>query len=65
VDTLYFWDGVRKIDMVLAFEDGEGNSEEDEEKANRRRVFIRNLGAQGLDLELEPSRVRNPMTADI
>jgi hypothetical protein len=43
VDTLYFWDGIRKIDMVLAFEDPSDNSEEEEEKVSKRNIFIRNL----------------------
>jgi hypothetical protein len=58
VDTLYFWDGLRKIDIVLAFEDAMADNDEDEEKITKRSVFIRNLDAQGLELELEPSRVR-------
>ena len=28
VDTLYFWDGLRKIDIVLAFEEGQEDKEE-------------------------------------
>ncbi len=43
VDTLYFWDGIRKIDLVLAFEDPSDNSEEEEEKVSMRNIFIRNL----------------------
>jgi hypothetical protein len=34
------------------------DNDEDEEKITKRSVFIRNLDAQGLELELEPSRVR-------
>ena len=57
MDTLYFWDGIRKIDIVLAFEDGDPDKEEEEEKIKERNIFIRNLDEIGLDLELEPSRV--------
>ena len=57
VDTLYFWDGVRKIDIVLAFVDPSHDSEEEAEKIVKRNVFIRNLEAQGLHLELETSKV--------
>jgi len=53
-DTLHFWDGERKIDMVLAFEDDE-NGPEDIRKAEKRKTFQRNLEEQGLELELEPS----------
>ena len=56
VDTLYFWDGIRKIDIVLAFEDKE--DEEEEERERKRNIFISNLDEEGLDLELEPSRVK-------
>ncbi len=56
VDTLYFWDGVRKIDLVLAFEDLDDNDDY-HQIIVRRKTFIRNLETQGLKLELEPSRV--------
>ena len=55
-DTLHFWDGERKIDIVLAFEDDE-NGPEDIRKAEKRKTFQRNLEEQGLELELEPSHV--------
>ena len=56
MDTLYFWDGKRKIDLILAFEDP-GSGDDDVEKESRRNIFLRNLEAQGLHLELESSRV--------
>ena len=49
MDTLYFWDGIRKIDIVLAFEDKE--DEEEEERERKRNIFISNLDEEGLDLE--------------
>ena len=58
--TLYFWDGIRKIDMVLAFVDVEkddDNKEEYERILEKRETFVRNLEKQGLELELEPSKV--------
>ena len=58
--TLYFWDGIRKIDMVLAFVDVEkddDNKEEYERILEKRKTFVRNLEKQGLELELEPSKV--------
>ena len=58
--TLYFWDGIRKIDMVLAFVDVEkddDNNEEYERILEKRETFVRNLEKQGLELELEPSKV--------
>ena len=55
-DTLHFWDGERKIDMILAYEDEE-NGEEDDKKTEKRKTFQRNLEEQGLELELEPSSV--------
>ena len=42
--------------MILAYED-EGNGEEDDKKAEKRKTFQRNLEEQGLELELEPSSV--------
>ena len=57
-DTLHFWDGERKIDMILAYEDDD-NGEEDDKKAEKRKTFQRNLEEQGLELELEPSNVSN------
>ena len=55
-DTLHFWDGERKIDMILAYEDEE-NGPDDIKKAEKRKTFQKNLEEQGLELELEPSNV--------
>lgn len=58
-DTLHFWDGERKIDMILAYvEDDDNGQSEDIKKAQKRKTFQRNLEKQGLELELEPSDVR-------
>jgi len=53
-NTLYFWDGERKIDLVLAYEEEEDVNSENREK---RKTFERNLQEKGLQLELEPSYV--------
>ena len=57
-DTLHFWDGERKIDMILAYEDDKENGPDDIKKAEKRKTFQKNLEEQGLELELEPSNVR-------
>ncbi|CAN7995446.1 unnamed protein product, partial [Ixodes hexagonus] len=52
--SLYFEDGQRRIDFVLAYE-----RDDDEPEAERlRKVFEENLLAEGLDLELEEAQVR-------
>lgn len=56
-DTLHFWDGERKIDIILAYEDDENGGDE-EKKAEKRKTFQRRLESKGLELELEPSHVR-------
>ena len=39
-DTLYFWDGVRKIDMVLAYED---THTEEDKTLKRKELLIMTL----------------------
>lgn len=52
--TLYFKDGVRRIDFVLAYQDNcEGRSKEEE----LRDKYQRTLQECGLHLELEPKEV--------
>ena len=53
---MHFWDGERKVDMILAYGD-EDEGEDGEKKAEKRKTFQRNLEEQGLELELEPSNV--------
>ena len=48
-ETLYLSDGVRRIDMVLAYEDEEDSSK----KKKKRETFEKNLREQGLTLETE------------
>ena len=56
IDTLHFWDGERKIDMVLAYDDDDETTED--RKDVKRMAFQRNLEKQGLQLELEPAQVK-------
>ena len=53
MDTLFFWDGIRKIDMVLPYDD----DEEDTRRKEKRRTFEKFLVEQGLELETEPKEV--------
>uniref|UniRef100_T1J757 Anoctamin n=1 Tax=Strigamia maritima TaxID=126957 RepID=T1J757_STRMM len=53
LETIYFRDGKRKIDYVLAYEEGSMSSIADENKLEKRDVFLENLIEQGLELEKE------------
>ncbi|KAK6169614.1 hypothetical protein SNE40_020627 [Patella caerulea] len=48
VETLYFRDGVRRIDFVLAYNDTDADK-----KVNRRTMFENNLKKEGVELEYE------------
>ncbi|XP_021350273.1 anoctamin-5-like isoform X17 [Mizuhopecten yessoensis] len=50
--TLFFRDGARKIDYVLAYEPG-SPSEQEEKKREKRKIFEDNLRKEGLELEYE------------
>lgn len=57
-DTLYFNDGIRKIDLMIVYED-----DLDFTKEERRKLFLRNLVSEGLELEKEnPDPVRRVRT---
>lgn len=45
---LYFNDGVRKTDYIIAYQD---DSEEHDNVKERKRVFIENLKTHGLSIE--------------
>lgn len=47
-DTLYFSDGIRKIDLMIVYKD-----DLDPIKNQRRNTFLNNLVSEGLELELE------------
>lgn len=50
--TLFFRDGVKKIDYILAYE-----PDDDPKKEERRRTFQKNLVEEGLELEHEGKEV--------
>ncbi|XP_011343557.1 anoctamin-4 isoform X2 [Ooceraea biroi] len=56
LETLYFRDGHRRIDMILVYqEENEGvMTELEARRREQRRVFQQNLLKEGLQLELEP-----------
>uniref|UniRef100_A0A7M4ELZ6 Anoctamin n=1 Tax=Crocodylus porosus TaxID=8502 RepID=A0A7M4ELZ6_CROPO len=53
-DSVFFRDGVRRIDFVLSFVDDPNKDEE--KKVDRRREFERNLQKSGLELETEDKK---------
>ena len=55
-ETLFFRDGVRRIDYVLAFTEKE-NDKDAEKKKEKRETFERNLEEEGLQLEYEDKKV--------
>ncbi len=55
--SLYFRDGRRRIDMVLAFEEDSAGGEAEDAKKEARSIFEQNLRAAGLELELEDKEV--------
>ncbi|CAH1799995.1 unnamed protein product, partial [Owenia fusiformis] len=57
---LYFRDGKRKIDYVIAYKEGSGNSED--KKRERRETFQANLHDEGLELEVEDRKGRGKMS---
>ena len=57
MDTQYFWDNKRKIDMVLAYRE-----DDDLVRAHKRKTFQANLISEGLELELEDKKVSSPTT---
>ncbi|KAM4018422.1 anoctamin-5 isoform 2-T2 [Anomaloglossus baeobatrachus] len=54
-DSVFFRDGVRRIDFVLSYHD-ESGKEPDGRKAERRREFELNLQKSGLELETEDKK---------
>ncbi|KAJ7344562.1 hypothetical protein JRQ81_000512 [Phrynocephalus forsythii] len=53
-DSVFFRDGVRRIDFILAYVDDP--KAENEKKAERRREFENNLAKAGLELETEDKK---------
>lgn len=53
-ETLFFRDGTRRIDYILAFTDTD-----DPKKVEKRELFEKNLSGEGLELEYEDKQVGN------
>jgi len=53
---MYFGDGVRRIDYVLAFE--HGSSADKENRVAKREYFVKEIQHLGLELEHEAAEVR-------
>ncbi|XP_072278419.1 anoctamin-5 isoform X3 [Pyxicephalus adspersus] len=53
-DSVFFRDGVRRIDFILSYVDDSGK--DSEKKAERRREFEINLQKAGLELEIEDKK---------
>ena len=62
--SLYFSDGLRRIDMVLSYHDVV--DEDDEERHEHvREIFEQNLVKAGLQLEVEHKAVRGNTSATL
>ena len=53
---LYFEDGVRKIDFIIAFKSEEDDDNEKQQQ-NMRNVYFKNLKEKGVEIEEEFSSV--------
>lgn len=53
METLYFRDGKRKIDMILAYEDNGEQSSTAVTRRKRRETFQTYLEEEGFQMELE------------
>lgn len=60
--TVYFQDGVRRIDYILAYKDLE---DEDPENKGIREIFEDNLMKVGVHLERAPKEVHNLVKKNI
>ena len=58
LETLYFRDGKRKVDLVLAYEDNGEQSSTAVRRRQRRTYFESSMEEEGLNLELEDKTVR-------
>ena len=54
---MYFNDGVRRIDYVLAYEPGAYQGDREENRVKKREYFEGQLKEEGLELEYEPVEV--------
>ena len=51
--SLFFEDGVRRIDYVLAWSKNDADGQKRASRANMREVFVRNLDEEGLETEFD------------
>ena len=51
--SLFFEDGVRRIDYVLAWSKNDADGQKRASRANMREVFVRNLEEEGLETEFD------------
>ncbi|XP_022079284.1 anoctamin-4-like isoform X4 [Acanthaster planci] len=58
---LYFHDGHRRIDYILAYR--RGDSDKDARRANKRKEFEKNLLEEGLQIEIEEPQPRHDLDA--
>lgn len=60
-NTLYFNDGIRRIDLILVYEEEDVEkgviNEQEAMKIENRRIFQENLLKEGLELEIEDKKV--------
>lgn len=56
-NTLYFLDGKRRIDLILAYTDKEDDDGKEEDMRRKRQTFQENILNEGLDLEEEDKKV--------
>lgn len=53
-ETLFFRDGKKRIDFVLAYRDGE-----DAHKKEKRDIFEKNIMEEGMEIEYEDKLVKS------
>ena len=56
-DNMFFKDGVRRIDYVMAFEPGAYEGDREENRSRKREYYQNELEKEGLQLEFEPIEV--------
>ena len=56
-DNMFFNDGVRRIDYILAYEPGAYQGDREENRVHKRKYYQGQLEKEGLELEYEPAEV--------
>lgn len=54
-DNMFFSDGIRRIDYILAYEPGAYQGEREENRVKKRKYYEEQLEKEGLELEYEPA----------